>query len=165
MDVQFYGANCLVLSNKATRLVVDDNLAELGQKTVIKAGDVALFTSSGANVAKDAKIIIDCPGEYEVSDISISGIPVRGHMDEEGKQNVTMYKITDNDLNILITGHIYPKLSESLLEQIGMIDVLFVPVGGNGYTLDPKGAIAVIKEIEPKLVIPTHYADKNIKYP
>jgi L-ascorbate metabolism protein UlaG (beta-lactamase superfamily) len=40
-----------------------------------------------------------------------------------------------------------------------------VPVGGNGYTVDPIGALKLIKEIEPKLVIPTHYADKALKYP
>ena len=45
-----------------------------------------------------------------------------------------------------------------------MVDVLFVPVGGNGYTLDAIGALKIIKKIEPKIIIPTHYADKAIKY-
>jgi L-ascorbate metabolism protein UlaG (beta-lactamase superfamily) len=45
-----------------------------------------------------------------------------------------------------------------------MVDVLVVPVGGNGYTLDPIGAAKVIKKIEPKLIIPVHYEDKGIKY-
>ena len=43
--------------------------------------------------------------------------------------------------------------------------MLVVPVGGNGYTVDPVGALKLIKDIEPKLVIPTHYADKALKYP
>jgi len=46
-----------------------------------------------------------------------------------------------------------------------MIDVLVVPVGGNGYTVDPVGALKLIKAIEPKLVVPTHYDDKTLKYP
>jgi L-ascorbate metabolism protein UlaG (beta-lactamase superfamily) len=46
-----------------------------------------------------------------------------------------------------------------------MIDVLITPVGGNGYTLDPVGALSIIKKIEPKIVIPTHYADKALQYP
>jgi len=41
---------------------------------------------------------------------------------------------------------------------------MFVPVGGNGYTLDPVGALKLIKAVEPKLVVPTHYADKSLKY-
>ncbi len=40
-----------------------------------------------------------------------------------------------------------------------------VPVGGNGYTVDPGGALTLIKEVEPKLVVPTHYADKALSYP
>ena len=165
MDVQFYGANCLSISNKSTRIVVDDNLTDLGKKSVIKSGDVALFTNAVPSSVKDAKIIIDCPGEYEVSDVSIIGIPARAHTDEEGTLKATMFKITTNDLNILVTGHVYPEFSESQLESIGMVDVLFVPVGGHGYTLDSKGALMAIKEIEPKLVIPTNYEDKSLKYP
>jgi L-ascorbate metabolism protein UlaG (beta-lactamase superfamily) len=45
-----------------------------------------------------------------------------------------------------------------------MIDILIVPVGGNGYTLDAIGAEKVIKKIDPKVVIPTHYEDKAVKY-
>ncbi len=45
-----------------------------------------------------------------------------------------------------------------------MIDILFVPVGGNGYTLDAAGAMKVIRKIGPSMVVPTHYADKAIKY-
>jgi L-ascorbate metabolism protein UlaG (beta-lactamase superfamily) len=45
-----------------------------------------------------------------------------------------------------------------------MVDVMVVPVGGNGYTVDPVGALKLIKAVEPKLLIPTHYADKALKY-
>lgn len=62
-------------------------------------------------------------------------------------------------------GHVHPDLSSAQLEALGTIDVLIIPVGGNGYTLDPIGALKLIKEIEPKLVIPTHYHDNAIKYP
>lgn len=162
MDVQFYGANCLSLNLKSTRLVIDDNLASLGKKTIIKPGDVVLYTSSAPTVSKEAKIVIDCPGEYEVADISIVGIPAKSHIDPS--LETTMYKIATNDVDILITGHIDSHLSEKQLEAIGMCDVLIVPVGGNGYTLDAKGALYVIKEIEPKLVIPTHYSTDGLTY-
>ena len=42
--------------------------------------------------------------------------------------------------------------------------MLIIPVGGNGYTLDATSAAQLIKKIEPKIVIPTHYADNSIKY-
>lgn len=166
MDIQFYGANCISLNNKSTHIVIDDNLEELGKKSVVKNDDVALYTFAleGKSQPK-AKLTIDCPGEYEVSDISIVGIPARAHTDEPGKHSAIMYKITTSDLNILITGHVYPEFSEAQMESIGMVDVVVIPVGGHGYTLDPHGALTVIKEIEPKLVIPTHYDIKGINYP
>ncbi len=167
MDIQFYGANCIVISQKNTRIVVDDNLAVLGKKNVIKAGDVVLKTSEleGSNLSVDAKIIIDCPGEYEVDDISIVGIPVRLNTDEPDKHSGTMFKLTTNDIDLLITGRIYPLLNDQQLEAVGMCDVLIIPVGGNGYATDAKGALKIIKDLEPKLVIPTNYAIKGINYP
>jgi L-ascorbate metabolism protein UlaG (beta-lactamase superfamily) len=165
MDLQFYGANCVALTHKGTRFIVDDNLADLGAKSVLRTGDVALYTGAHGAPTADVKLAIDYPGEYEVSDISVIGIPVQAHIDEKGQKTATVFKLVTSDLSVLVAGHIYPDLSEKQLEQIGMVDVLFIPVGGSGYTLDPLGALKLIKEIEPKLVIPTHYADKDLKYP
>jgi L-ascorbate metabolism protein UlaG (beta-lactamase superfamily) len=165
MDIQFYGANCIVLTTKHARVVVDDNLVDLGRKSITKAGDIALFTGAHGDPAQPVKIVVDQPGEYEVSGVSIYGIAARAHIDEEKQKTVSMYKIIIDDLRILVTGHVYPELSDAQLETIGMVDVLFVPVGGNGYTLDPIGALKLIKAIEPKLIIPTHYDSSAIKYP
>ncbi|HEX4773931.1 MAG TPA: MBL fold metallo-hydrolase [Candidatus Saccharimonadales bacterium] len=163
MDLQFYGANCIGLSYKGARIVVDDNLIDLGAKSVTKADDVALFTNTHGTV--NARLVFDGPGEYEVSDISVIGIPARAHLDEENTTNATMYKLIAGEQNVLITGHIYPELSEKQLEAIGLVDIMLVPVGGNGYTVDPVGALKLIKEIEPKIVIPTHYNDKSLSFP
>lgn len=164
MDLQYYGANCVTLTVKNTRIVVDDNLADLGGKSVTKASDIALFTGAHGMPAAEVRLSFDSPGEYEVSDVSITGIPARAHLDEGGL-SATMYKITIGDTKVLVTGHIYPDLSDKQLETIGLIDLMVVPVGGSGYTLDPVGALKVIKVVEPKVVVPTHYADKAITYP
>ncbi|MCA9331176.1 MBL fold metallo-hydrolase, partial [Candidatus Saccharibacteria bacterium] len=76
----------------------------------------------------------------------------------------TMYKIEAEDVRAVVVGHVFPDLTDDELEALGTVDVLFVPVGGAGYTLDPVGALKVIKSIEPKIVIPTHYADSTLKY-
>ena len=109
--------------------------------------------------------MLDSAGEYEVSDISIIGLSAQAHTEEKGLKGATMFKLVIGDIRVLITGHIYPELSESQLENIGIVDVLIVPVGGNGYTVDQVGALKLIKDIEPKLVIPTHYNDKALKFP
>lgn len=165
MEFQYYGANCVRITTKKAKVIVDDNLLDVGLKSISKAGEIVLFTGPHGLLTIDPKLIIDQPGEYEVSEVGITGIKARGHMDEADKQTATMYRIDAEDIRVGILGHIYPELSDAQLEALGTIDVLIIPVGGNGYTLDPAGALHLIKEIEPKLIIPTNYDDKGIKYP
>lgn len=164
MELSYLGADCLVLNSKESRVVVDDTLTHVSGKAVIKAGDIALFTAGQTGNLPATKLTVDQPGEYEVANVSITGIPARAHMDEPGKHTATMYKVIVGDISFLFTGHVYPELSDEQLETIGNVDVMVVPVGGNGYTLDGVGALKLIKEVEPKLVIPTHYDDKTLKY-
>lgn len=164
MEIDFYGANCFKIVSKKAAVVVDDNLADLGGKSIVKAGDIAVFTMASHPSVGETRLLIDQPGEYEVANVSVQGIPARAHMDEEGKQTATIYKITVDDIRIAVTGHIFPELTDDELEQIGTVDVLLIPVGGSGYTLDAIGALKIIKKIEPKIVVPSHYADSKLNF-
>lgn len=164
MEIQYHGANCVRLTTKKATVIVDDNLVDLGLKSIAKSSDIALFTAAHSAL-KDVKLVIDQPGEYEVSDTSIQGIAARAHTDEEGQMNATMFKVIGADIRVAAIGHVHPDLNDEQLESLGTVDVLIIPVGGSGYTLDPIGALKVIKKIEPKIIIPTHYADKALKYP
>ena len=166
MDLQYYGANCVSLTYKGVRVVVDDNIAELGGKNVLRADDIALYTGPHSKSSVDIKLMIDSPGEYEIGDFSIVGVAAQAHLDESSaRKAATMYKLTAGDINVLVTGHIYPDVSDPQLEAIGPVDVMIVPIGGMGYTLDAIGALKLIKEFEPKLVIPVHYSDASLGYP
>lgn len=166
MDVTFHGANALRMSSKKANLVFDDNLAELGLTSITKDGDISLFTAAEHPTPKaKSQLIIDYPGEYEVSGVSIRGVAARSHMDEEGKKSAVIYRLIAEDLRICVMGHVHPDLDNEQLEAIGIIDVLFIPVGGNGYTLDGLGALKLINNIEPHLVVPTHFDDAKVKYP
>ncbi len=163
MELQYFGANCLRINTKKATIVVDDNLAEVGLKSITKDDDISLKTSPNIKVPA-GRFLADMPGEYEISGVVIHGVAARGHMDEEGKQTAVIYTLEADETKVAILGHIYPELSEDQLEQIGLVDIAVVPVGNSGYTLDGTGALKVIKKIEPKIVIPTHYADKAVKY-
>lgn len=164
MELQYFGGNCVRITNKKASIVVDDNLVDLGLKPVVKAGDIVLYTHDKKEI-EGAKLVIDQPGEYESSFITINGVPARSHTDEQGKKSATMFKVVVDDMRIAVVGHIYPELNDDQLEALGTVDILIIPVGGFGYTLDAVGALKLIKDIEPKLVIPTHYADPAITYP
>ena len=164
MELQYYGANCLKITTKKVSIVIDDNLDQLGLKSITKPTDISLRTSPTLiPEAKEALFKAETPGEYEISGVIINGIAARAHMDEEDKRGAVIYTITD-EIKVVVVGHIYPELSEEQLEKIGLVDIAIVPVGNNGYTLDGMGALKLVKQIEPKIVIPTHYNDKSIKY-
>lgn len=167
MEIQNFGANCFRLTTKKANIIVDDNLEELKGKNQIKKGDIVLFTAAHGAIAKEDNFVLDQPGEFEVSKVSINGIAARSHMDEEGKKSATIFKVVTEDIRVLFVGHIHPDLTEEQLEQIGLIDIMIVPVGGSGYTLDGVGALKVIKKVEPKIVIPSHYSDakQKLSYP
>ncbi|HEY1645070.1 MAG TPA: MBL fold metallo-hydrolase, partial [Candidatus Saccharimonadales bacterium] len=133
-------------------------------KSITKPDDVALLTNEDFP-KNNARLTFNGPGEYEVGDISIIGIGAKPFMNDDSGKIVTMYKLILSELNVLISGHILGELSESQLEQIGTVDILLVPVGNSGYTLDPQGALKLIKDIEPKVVVPTHYKQSDLKYP
>lgn len=165
MEVQFYGANCIKLTTKNATVVIDDNLKKLGQSSVAKAGDIVIYTQEVLKAeSKDPKLVIDRPGEYEVSAISVIGTPARSHMDSDEGKSATIFKIVAGGIRVAVVGHVFAELNETQLESIGTVDLLIVPVGNSGYTLDALGALKIIKNIEPKIVIPTHYADSKLNY-
>lgn len=165
MELQFYGANCIRIVTKQGTVTVDDNLKKLGLSSAAKPGDIVLYTQEMlANEPKDPKLVIDRPGEYEVSAVSVIGTAARAHMDDEKVKNATIYKLVVGDIRVVVTGHIFPELDDDQLEAIGTVDVLCIPVGNGGYTMDAIGALKIIKKIEPKIIIPTHYADAKVKY-
>lgn len=164
MEFQYHGGNCISMTVKGARVVIDDNLNELGLKSIMKPDDIVAFTSLPEKTPQ-ARLVITDPGEYEVSEISIFGVAARGHMDESGVESATIFKLQYGDTRVVVAGHIHPDISEEDLEELGAVDILFIPVGGNGYTLDATGALSLIKKFEPKIIIPTHYEDAKITYP
>ncbi|MBH2007891.1 MBL fold metallo-hydrolase [Candidatus Saccharibacteria bacterium] len=165
-DIEYKGGNTVVFSTKANTVVADPKSSVVGLKDMVTKDAIELGTEARflTNHA-DAKLVIEGPGEYEIGAFSISGIPAQRHIDTvEQEKLATIYRVGINDVRIALIGNIAPKLTENELEALGVIDILIVPVGGTGYTLDATGAATVVRQIEPKVVIPIHYADDALKY-
>jgi L-ascorbate metabolism protein UlaG (beta-lactamase superfamily) len=164
VELTFYGGNCIKITTKKATVVVDDNLKQLGLKSITKEDHISLRTNPALIPEHASRFTADTPGEYESAGVVIHGVAARGHMEDEKKFGATIFTIAADDIRVAVLGHIYPELSEDQLEEIGHVDVAIIPVGNSGYTMDGIGALKVIKQIEPKVVIPTHYADKGVKY-
>jgi L-ascorbate metabolism protein UlaG (beta-lactamase superfamily) len=165
-DVEYKGGNCVVISTKKADVVIDPKLTVVGLKDISVKDGIEIATEARFAVkSEDAKLCVEGPGEYEVAEISISGVRVSRHIDSYEVEPVgTMYRVEIGDVRIAILGNIAPKLSEDQLEGLGVVDMLIIPVGGGGYTLDAVSAAIVTRQIDPRVVIPTHYEDKALKY-
>lgn len=165
MEIQYYGANGLKFSTKKSVIMVDPQSDITSIKIDLKKANAVLATQLSLRPDDTAEaFVIDGPGEYEFEDYSVRGIAAQPHTASTGDKSATMYWISPGDVRVLVAGHIDAKLSEEQLEAIGVVDVLVIPVGGNGYTLDAVGAAAVTRAIEPKIVIPVHASDDDLKY-
>jgi len=163
-EVEYKGANTVVISTKKGTIVSDPKLSLVGLKDANLKDAIELATEARFAInAENARLVIEGPGEYGIADFDIRGIAAQRHLDADGKAS-TIYRIEAGEIRVALVGNIYEKLSEAQLEELGLIDVLIIPVGGNGYTLDATGAATLTRLIDPKIVVPIHYADPAIKY-
>lgn len=80
------------------------------------------------------------------------------HDDQQGKKrgDVILFKFKTGGVVFCHLGDLGHKLDKDVINQLGKIDVLFVPVG-NVFTIGPNEAWEVINSIKPKVAIPMHY--------
>lgn len=165
-DIEYKGGNCIVVTTKKVQIVIDPNLSVVGLKNVSVKDAVEIATEPRFAVNDEsAKLQIEGPGEYEVSEVSVSGVRATRHIDTEVDEPIsTMYRVELGDVRMAVIGNIGPKLSEDQLEDLGVVDILVLPVGGGGYTLDATSAATIVRQVDPHVVIPVHYADSALKY-
>ena len=165
-ELEYKGANCVIITTKKAKLVIDPKLSIVGLKDISTKDAIELVTESRFSTNNpDARLIIDGAGEYGVAGLDIKGIACRKHIDDNDENmSSTIYRLEIDGARVGLIGNIYDKLSDEQLEDLGLVDILIVPVGGNGYTLDAVEAAALVRMIDPKIVVPVHYADSSINY-
>jgi len=75
----------------------------------------------------------------------------------------TIFVIKADGLNLCHLGDLGHILDSDKLDEIGTIDILFIPVGGF-YTIYSSQATQIIKDIKPNIAVPMHYKTEAIKF-
>ncbi len=173
MDITYLGHSCFKLRGRESSLVTDPYAASVGFSLPRVSADlvtVSHFHDDHNNVSgvsgtarREKPFVIKDPGEYEISGISIFGIPTfhdaKGGA-ERGRN--TVFVIHVDAVSLVHLGDLGHTLSDNQIEEIGVCDVLLVPVGGR-YTLDPGKAIEVVSQLQPSITIPMHYRTQKHK--
>lgn len=68
----------------------------------------------------------------------------------------TIHIIRSKGISIAHLGDLGHELDKGLVDAIGAVDLLLLPVGGH-YTIDAKQAVQAIKQLKPRNVVPMHY--------
>lgn len=101
------------------------------------------------------------PGEYERQGIVIEGFGSKSEYGlAKGQTEAinTIYAVDLEDMKLVHLGALSDtELSKEAREGIDEIDVLFVPVGGNG-VLTSEEAHKLVVSLEPKIIIPMHWS-------
>ena len=164
MVISWYGQSCFKVQSGEIVAVIDPFDKSLGLTPPRQLGaDIVMVSHAHPdhnNVAaiSGSPFIIDGPGEYEIKGVKVTGI-FSFHDTAEGKEigGNTIYRLEIEGIKICHLGDLgQKKLSDEQIETIGDIDILMVPVGG-GSTINAEEAVAIINQIEPKIVIPMHY--------
>lgn len=176
--ISFAGQSCFQISvspacrqagipkDHSADIVIDPFDDKTGPKVPNFSADILLITHdhhdhNNVGGVKGEPLIISGPGEYEVKGVFVQGIPAF-HDDVQGKEKGknTIYVIEAEDMRFCHLGDLGQKqLTDEQLEKIDTVDVLMIPVGGEGYTIDSAAAQKIIGQIDPKIVIPMHYQD------
>jgi len=170
MTISWFGHACFRIEAKEGSVLIDPFSKEIGLKPPKIKDDLVLVTHQhfDHNNIEDANpeaFIIQNPGEYEKQGIAVRGI-ASFHDDKEGSERGpnTIYVVKAEEMTVCHLGDLGHKLSDQQIEDIGDIDILMIPVGGN-YTIGAKEAVEVIGQIEPKIIIPMHYKITGLNVP
>ena len=108
--------------------------------------------------------MITGPGEYEIGGVFITAVQTNGH-DKKNKDELrnTLYVFDYDGITVAHLGDLKQVPSQTQVEALGAVNVALVPVGGGG-GLNAAKAAEVISLLEPNLVIPMHYATKDVKF-
>lgn len=163
-------ASFLLEDSEGRKLLTDPYDNSIGHN--IFKGDVDVVTISHHHfdhgyteeINKSSKIL-DKVGLFNLCDIPIEGLPTYHDKYEGAKRGENIVYIIEMDgYRICHLGDLGHSISDDILQKIGHIDVLLIPVGGN-FTIDAKEAATICKQIQSHIVIPMHYKTPKIDFP
>jgi L-ascorbate metabolism protein UlaG (beta-lactamase superfamily) len=166
MIITWFGQSCFRLQDKigtdGVSVAMDPFDKKIGLKVPNFEADVVTvshdhYDHNNISALRGTPYVINTAGEYDVKGVLVEGIDSY-HDSETGKERGTniIFRIELDGIGVAHLGDLGHVLDAKQLERLDNIDILLIPVGGV-YTIDSKKAVEVVKQIEPRIIIPMHY--------
>jgi L-ascorbate metabolism protein UlaG (beta-lactamase superfamily) len=168
MEIIWLGHSCFRLKGKQATVITDPFSPATGY-TLGKVTAEIVTVSHGhpghsyvQGVGGEPRIL-KSPGEYESAGVLTVGVHTY-HDNEKGAQRGknTAFVIDVDDVMICHLGDLGHVLTAEQVAEIDGVDVLLIPVGGVS-TIDAVQAAQIVRQLEPKVVIPMHYKTDALK--
>lgn len=168
MVITHHGGQCFKVTFGDFTLVFDPVSKNASLPAVRFGADIALISRDHQDMNGIEEVTygdkipfaIIGPGEYERQGIVIQGFfsnSKYGLAKDQEKAINTIYSVKLEDMTLVHLGALSDnELSQEARESIDEIDVLFVPVGGEG-VLIPARAHELAVSLEPKIIVPMHW--------
>lgn len=173
MVISFYGENSFKIQSGEFTLLTDPVDSSSGLtpprfkydillKTLTAFPPVETPSTGSGQGAPEQGVAIYGPGEYNVEDATIFGYLSENEITD--KILKTVYVVTIEDIKLCFLGHLAEIPAPAIMERLEDIDILFIPGGGEPY-IDQKKVAKLVKQIQPKVVIPTAFKVPGLKRP
>jgi L-ascorbate metabolism protein UlaG (beta-lactamase superfamily) len=167
LDITWYGHSCFRIVERGRITVVTDPYADnIGLPPLKLKADVVTISHdvpghNNVDAVKNEVHVIRGPGEYEIGSVFVTGVAMHDGESATPRQNVAYHIVYDN-LSVLHLGDLAHVPKQSLIERLGEVNVLLVPVGG-GMGLTAAAAAEVVALIEPHFIVPMHYEMPDLR--
>jgi len=165
MKVKYLGhATFVITSNRGVKIITDpyETGPDLTYGEITESADIVTVSHGHHdhnNVAavKGNPVVVSRAGRSEAKGIEVRGV-ASAH-DEVGgrlRGGNIIFCFEVDGVRVCHLGDLGHRLDDKQLKELGSVDVLLIPVGGN-YTVDAKVATEVCNQLKPRVVIPMHY--------
>jgi L-ascorbate metabolism protein UlaG (beta-lactamase superfamily) len=168
MEITWLGHSSFKIKGKQATVITDPFSPDTGYSLGKQNASIVTVSHSHPGHSYTSGInsdphLVTGPGEYEISNVLIIGL-ASYHDDEKGKirGKNTIYLIEMDEITICHMGDLGHPLTDSQTEEMGNVDILMLPVGGVS-TINATTAAAIVRQIEPKIVLPMHYGTPSLK--
>jgi L-ascorbate metabolism protein UlaG (beta-lactamase superfamily) len=168
MEISWLGHSCFKLKDKQATVITDPYSPDLGYSLDKPTANIVTVSHQHPGHAYTEGVganpkAVTGSGEYEIGGVLIIGIDTF-HDEDRGKirGKNTVYLVEMDEIAICHLGDLGHVLTNKQVEKLGTVDVLLLPVGGVS-TINAPIAAEIVRQLEPKVVIPMHYKTEVLK--
>lgn len=171
IQIRWHGHSCFEITNDVTLVTDPHDGKSIGIPAPVVEGDIILVShdhydhNSVKSVEKGGSKVVKDERKRTIFNVDIKGIKTY-HDENSGEirgENI-IFKFLIDGVRFCHLGDLGHKIEDGIVEKIGTVDILFIPVGGN-FTIDSDDALEIIKLIKPTIIVPMHYKIGGLSLP